>query len=96
MLSKKDIALLFERFDRMEAYMTVKFKEVDDRFVQMQGQIDTLKAGLASVQDVVLQTNSYIEGELRVYLHRLDDKDGELETRIVKLEKKRTNSKALA
>lgn len=96
MLSKKDITTLKEILTGMQVYMDKQFAYVREDIEtvkvdisQMKEDISSLKIGLASVQDIVINTNAYIEGELSVNLHPLEHKDSELEKRIVKLEKRK-------
>jgi hypothetical protein len=85
MLNKNDIKifkeLLFERISLLEESMMLRFN-------QMSLEINGLGKRLSSVEEVVININAYIEGELKVHLHQLEKKDRLLERRISKVQKK--------
>jgi hypothetical protein len=79
MLSKEDIRalkeILFERINLLEESMTIRFNKMDS-------EIQGLKINLSSVQELAMKTNAYIETELKINLHQLEQKDNDLQRQI--------------
>lgn len=69
------------------AIMKVDMNELNNCVDKIEGSYKTLNKNLQSLQEVTLNTNSYIEKELRVNLDQLEEDSRNLQKRIEKIEK---------
>lgn len=69
------------------AIMKVDINELNNCVDKIGGSYKTLNKNLQSLQEATLNTNSYIEKELRVNLDQLEEGSRNLQKRIEKIEK---------
>ncbi|MBI2356545.1 hypothetical protein HYV12_00595 [Candidatus Dojkabacteria bacterium] len=90
MLTKRDIQILkvtfFDPISNRFNLIDAKFRQIDERFNLIEETLKNHNRRILVVQDVVVGINKYIEGELTITLHSLEQGQKKFEESQMRLE----------
>ncbi|HRI05624.1 MAG TPA: hypothetical protein PLV59_01630 [Candidatus Dojkabacteria bacterium] len=82
------IDLKFSEIDKRFDVIDLKFSEIDRRFDDIESRLFNHNQRIMSVQDTVVGIDKYLKEELAVNLLALEKTEGDLNRRIIKLERR--------